>query len=146
MTEILRKASAVWKGSLRKGNGNISTESNVLAKEEYNFGTRFGDESGTNPDELIAAAHAGCYAMAFSGALAEHGYDPQSVVVDSTIKLEKQENGFAITGMKLNVFGTVPDIDNETFLNIARQADQGCPVSNLLRPGLTIEIEAQLMS
>jgi osmotically inducible protein OsmC len=146
MTEIIRHADAVWKGNLREGNGAISTNSTVLAEVPYSFATRFEDEPGTNPEELIAAAHAACYAMAFSNTLAKKGYQPQKMDVHAECILEKQENGFAITGMNLRAVGVVPDIDLNTYKEVAKEADQGCPVSNLLRPGLTIQIEAELLS
>jgi osmotically inducible protein OsmC len=146
MTEIIRKAGAVWKGDLRKGNGTISTESTVLTEVPYSFATRFENEPGTNPEELIAGAHAACFAMAFANTLAKKGYKPESIDVSAACVLEKQEAGFAITRMKLRVRCVVPDIDEDTFFEIAREADKGCPVSNLLRPGLTIELETELLT
>jgi osmotically inducible protein OsmC len=145
MTEIIRQAGAVWKGDLRKGKGMISSESTVLAEVPYSFATRFENEPGTNPEELIASAHAACYAMALANTLAKKGYEPQSVDVYAACVLEKQETGFAITRMKLRARGVVPDIDADTFLAVAKEADTGCPVSNLLRSGLTIELETELL-
>lgn len=130
---------------MRKGNGSISTSSTALAEVPYSFATRFEDEPGTNPEELIAGAHAACYAMAFAGTLARKGYKPESIDVSAACVLEKQEAGFAITRMKLRVRGVVPDIDGDTFLELAHEGDKGCPVSNLLRPGFTIELEAELL-
>ncbi|MEJ2732237.1 MAG: OsmC family protein [Anaerolineae bacterium] len=146
MAEIIRQAGAVWKGDLRKGSGVISTESTALAEVPYSFATRFENEPGTNPEELIAGAHAACYAMAFANTLAKKGYHPQSIDVHASCVLERQAGGFAITRMKLRARGVVPDIDEDTFLQIAEEADRGCPVSNLLRPGLTIEHETELLS
>lgn len=145
MTEIIRRAGAVWKGDLRKGNGIISTESTVLAEVPYSFATRFEHEPGTNPEELIAGAHAACFAMAFANTLAKKGYKPESISVDAACVLEKQDGGFAITRMKLRARGVVPDIDDDTYFEVAKEADMGCPVSNLLRPGLTIELETELL-
>jgi osmotically inducible protein OsmC len=145
MPEIVRHAAAVWKGDLRHGSGTISTESTVLTDVPYSFATRFENEPGTNPEELIAGAHAACYAMAFSGALAKEGYKPERIDVSADCVLEKQEAGFAIIRMKLWVRGVVPDMDADTFSKMAKEADKGCPVSNLLRPGVTIEHETELV-
>jgi osmotically inducible protein OsmC len=145
MADIIRQAGAVWKGDLRKGEGMISTESTALAEVKYSFRTRFENEPGTNPEELIAAAHAACYSMAFANTLAQKGYKPQSIDTYAACHLSRQESGFRITRMNLRVRGQVPDIDRETFDQIAHEADEGCPVSNLLRPGLQIELEAELL-
>jgi osmotically inducible protein OsmC len=146
MTEIIRQAGAVWQGDLRNGEGAISTESTVLATVPYSFATRFENEPGTNPEELIAAAHAACFAMAFANTLAQKGYEPQSIDVYAGCVLEKQDGGFAITKMNLRARGVVPDIDSDTFAEVAKEADEGCPVSNLLHPGLKIRIETELLS
>jgi osmotically inducible protein OsmC len=146
MTKLIRQAGAVWKGDLRKGNGVISTESTVLARVPYSFSTRFENEPGTNPEELIAAAHAACYAMAFANTLAKKGYTPESIDIYAACVLEKQDTGFAITRIKLRARGVVPDIDSDTFSQVAKEADKGCPVSNLLRPGVVIEHETELLS
>lgn len=145
MTEIIRQAGAVWRGDLRSGQGIISTESTVLAEVPYSFATRFEHEPGTNPEELIAGAHAACFAMAFANTLAKKGYKPESIDVYAACVLEKQGAGFAITRMRLRARGIVPDIDGDTFFEVAREADEGCPVSNLLRPGLTIELATELV-
>jgi osmotically inducible protein OsmC len=145
MAELIRQAGAVWKGDLRTGKGMISSQSTVLAEVPYSFVTRFENEPGTNPEELIASAHAACYAMAFANTLAQKGYKPESIDVYAACFLEKQEVGWAITRMKLRARGVVPDIDADTFLKVAHEADKGCPVSNLLRPGLTIELETELL-
>jgi osmotically inducible protein OsmC len=145
MADIVRQAGAVWKGDLRNGNGVISTESTVLAEVPYSFATRFEDKPGTNPEELIAGAHAACYAMAFANTLSKKGYEPESIDVYAGCVLAKQDDGFAITRMRLRARGVVPGIDDDTFSEIAKEADKGCPVSNLLRPGLTIELETELL-
>jgi osmotically inducible protein OsmC len=146
MVEIIRRAGAVWQGNLRKGSGRIRTESGVLAETPYGFSTRFENEPGTNPEELIAAAHAACYSMAFANTLAQKGYDPQSIDTSAEITFERQNGGFAIVKSTLRVRGQVPDLDAETFEQIAHEADKNCPVSKLLRPGLRkIEIETELL-
>ncbi len=144
--EIIRQAGAVWEGNLKKGKGLISSESTVLAEVPYNFSTRFEDESGTNPEELIAAAHAACYAMAFANTLDQKGYEPEDIDVYAACTLMKKEDGFEITHMKLRARGVVPGIDAETFAKLANVADKHCPVSNLLRAGLSIEIDTELLS
>jgi osmotically inducible protein OsmC len=146
MAEIKRMAEAVWKGDLRSGEGRITSKSGVLEDVGYSFGTRFENEPGTNPEELIAAAHAGCFSMAFANTLAEKGYKPQSIETQATCTLASQEGGgFGIARMHLQIRGRVPDITQELFEQIAEEADAGCPVSNLLRSGLEIEREAILI-
>jgi len=135
----------MWRGGLRGGKGVVSTESGALDKLAYSFSTRFENEPGTNPEELIAGAHAACYSMAFSATLEEKGYSPKSVETHATCVMSpKQGGGFEIIEMHLKVRGEVPGLDNETFVEIAHEADKGCPVSNLLRPGLTIKLDAAL--
>jgi osmotically inducible protein OsmC len=146
VVEIIRKAGALWIGGLRRGQGTIRTESKVLDAVPYSFATRFEDRPGTNPEELIAAAHAACYAMAFTNTLVHRGYKPLSIDVHAACILEKQEEGSAITKMKLIARCVVPEIDSDTLFKVAKEADEGCPVSNLLRPGLTIDIETELLS
>jgi osmotically inducible protein OsmC len=145
MVVINRKASAVWSGSFRDGKGRIQSESQVLQDVAYSFSTRFENEPGTNPEELIAAAHAACYSMAFAATLNNKGYKPQSIKTDAVCVLVSLEGGgWKITKMRLHVRGQVPDMDDATFKKIAREADGGCPVSNLLRQGLEIELDAAL--
>ena len=145
MAEIKRKSGAVWHGNLKEGNGRISSESGALENVSYSFSTRFENEPGTNPEELIAAAHAGCYSMAIANTLDQKGYSPESIETHATCVLVSLEGGgFAITRMLLNVRGRVPDIDQATFEQIAHEADGECPVSNLLREGLDIELKAKL--
>lgn len=145
MADIQRVGTAVWRGDLRGGNGKVSTGSGVLADEAYRFATRFENEAGTNPEELIGAAHAGCYAMAFAGVLGDKGYEVEGLEATATVHLARQEGGFAITKSELEVRGRVSGIDRATFERLAEEADQGCPVSNLLRPGLEISVEAVLV-
>ena len=145
MAEIRRRGQGTWWGTLREGKGVVSTESGALEGLAYSFHTRFENEPGTNPEELIAGAHASCYSMAFSATLESKGYTPKKVETHATCVMTPQEGGgFAITGMHLKVRGEVPGLDNETFVEIAHEADKGCPVSNLLRHGLKIEIDAAL--
>jgi osmotically inducible protein OsmC len=138
-------AKAAWLGDLRKGKGRVGTESGALKNKSYSFGTRFEAESGTNPEELIAAAHAACYSMAFAATLSDKGYEPERIETEATCILTSQEGGgWAITEMQLEVRGQVSGIDAATFKQIAEEADKGCPVSNLLRSGLTIEFDVAL--
>jgi osmotically inducible protein OsmC len=145
MPDIIRRASAIWKGSLRGGKGSIGTESGALKNVAYSFATRFESEPGTNPEELIAAAHAACFSMAFAGVLVKKGYDPKSIETHAACILQPKEGGgFRIAKMRLQTRGQVPGIDDATFKEIAREAESGCPVSTLLRPGLEIELDAAL--
>ncbi len=147
MARIERIGEAHWRGDLREGEGAITTvETQVLDEEPYSFGTRFREKPGTNPEELIAAAHAACYSMALANVLAEHDYKPQLVKTRATCALAPQEGGgFKITEMHLEVKAQVPDIDLAIFRELADAADEGCPVSNLLREGLRIIIDAELI-
>jgi osmotically inducible protein OsmC len=145
MANIERRGQGTWWGTLREGKGVVSTESGALDKLAYSFHTRFENEPGTNPEELIAGAHAACYSMAFSATLEAKGYVPKRVETHATCVMSPQEGGgFAITEMHLKVRGEVPGLDNETFVEIAHEADGGCPVSNLLRHGLEIKLDAAL--
>lgn len=145
MADIKRRGTAVWTGDLRNGKGTVSVESAVVRDEAYSFATRFEDRSGTNPEELIAAAHAGCYSMAFANVLSEKGYQVDGLETTATIHLTPQEGGgWAISKSALEIRGRVPDIDDDTFRRLADEADEACPVSNLLRPGLEIQREAML--
>jgi osmotically inducible protein OsmC len=147
MATLERSAQAVWSGDLRGGHGEISTVSGVLQDQDYSFVTRFENQPGTNPEELIAAAHAACFSMAFSGALAKKGYTPDRVITTAFCSLEpKPTGGWRISKMRLETVGWVQGIDEETFRSIAQEAEQGCPVSNLLRNGLEIELNATLGS
>jgi len=145
MLEIRRKAKAYWDGDLRSGEGRISSDSGVLEEVRYSFTTRFENEPGTNPEELIAAAHAACFSMAFANTLSGKGYKPIRVETKAVLSMERQEGGFAITKTRLETEGQVPGLDQATFSEIAREAEAGCPVSKLLRPGLEIELEARLL-
>lgn len=145
MSDIKRTSQAVWAGDLRGGNGTITTGSKVLDSQAYTFGTRFENKPGTNPEELIAAANAACYSMALANVLAKKGYEPARIMTRATCTLAPLEKGgFQITRMKLEVHGEVPDIDEATFKRLAMEADENCPVSNALRPGMEHGLEAAL--
>jgi osmotically inducible protein OsmC len=146
MAEIYRKAGVLWTGDLKNGNGIVSTESQVLFEEPFTYRMRFEDEEGTNPEELIAAAHAECLSMSIANTLAKHGYDPVRTDTTATCVLApKDGGGYEITGMQLHVRAEVPGIDTDTFQKIILEADEGCPVSNLLRSGMDIHIDATLL-
>jgi len=133
-----RKASAEWTGTLKEGKGRISTESGVLADAQYSFGTRFEDGKGTNPEELIAAAHAGCFSMALSGQLTTAGIPPASIATTATVTLEKTEAGFTVTAVHLDVVAKVPGASQEAFDTAAGNAKAGCPISRLLKAEITM--------
>ena len=133
-----RKASAVWKGNLKEGNGTISLESGVLSKTPYSFRTRFEDAPGTNPEELVAAAHAGCFSMAFSMILGLEGMTPESISTEATVTMEKQGDGFAVTASHLDVVAKVPGADSQKFQQAAEKAKAGCPISKLLNAKITM--------
>jgi osmotically inducible protein OsmC len=146
MAEIYRKAGVLWTGNLRDGNGILSTESKVLFEQPITYRMRFEDEPGTNPEELIAAAHAECLSMSVASVLAKHGYDPVRTDTTATCVLApKDGGGFQITGMQLHIRAEVPGMDTDTFQKIIREADENCPVSNLLRGGADIRIDATLL-
>jgi osmotically inducible protein OsmC len=134
-----RKASAVWTGGLKDGKGTISTDSNVLSDTQYSFSTRFEDGIGTNPEELIAAAHAGCFSMALSGQLGRAGLTAESIRTTAAVKLEKVGEAFAITAVHLDVTAKVPGADQEAFETAANNAKAGCPVSKVLNAEITME-------
>ena len=135
---LRRKASAVWNGSLKEGNGKISSDSGVLRDTQYSFATRFEDGNGTNPEELIAAAHAGCFSMALSGQLTNAGHPPESVRTEATVKMEKTDAGFTVTQVNLDVVARVPGIDQAGFETAANNAKTGCPSSRLLKAEITM--------
>jgi lipoyl-dependent peroxiredoxin len=145
MAAIIRKAGVIWNGDLRNGGGMISTESRILYEQPYNYSTRFENSPGTNPEELIAAAHAACYSMAFASTLKKNGFNPRQTETNAEVTLEAKDGGHQITRIWLHVRAQVPDIDNETFQKLAREADKGCPVSNLLRNCLKIDLKADLV-
>jgi osmotically inducible protein OsmC len=134
-----RKASAVWQGDLKNGQGSISTESGVLKETQYSFSTRFENGIGTNPEELIAAAHAGCFSMAFSAELGRAGFTPDTIHTAATITMEKTDAGFTVTESHLNMTAKVPGIDQPQFNAIANGAKAGCPISRLLNARISLD-------
>jgi osmotically inducible protein OsmC len=133
-----QKASAVWQGSLKEGTGTISTGSGALVAKPYSFKTRFEGEQGTNPEELIGAAHAGCFSMAFSMILGMAGFTPDKIETTATITLEQKDGGFAITASHLDMTASIPGIDEAAFQDAAAKAKAGCPVSKLLNATITL--------
>ncbi len=137
---MVRKASAVWNGSLKEGKGTISTDSGVLSKTQYSFSTRFENGAGTNPEELIAAAHAGCFTMALSAQLGNAGITPESLETTAAVTLEKLEAGFTITKIHLDVTAKIPGVDRAAFDKAAANAKAGCPISRLLNAEITMTV------
>ena len=141
MAAIERTATGVWQGDLKGGKGQIDSTSGVLNDTPFTYATRFEQAPGTNPDELIAAAQAACYSMAFSNHLSQQGHVPEEVNTRATITLDSG----TITKMHLVTRGRVPGLDEATFKRFAEEAEKKCPVANLLRNGLEITLEASLM-
>jgi osmotically inducible protein OsmC len=134
-----RKGSAVWKGSVKEGKGEVSTESGALKSLQYSFKTRFEDGPGTNPEELIAAAHAGCFSMALSGQLGAMGITPEKIETTATVTMEKLEPGWTVTAIHLDVTASIPGSDAALFQKAALNAKAGCPISRLLNAKITME-------
>jgi osmotically inducible protein OsmC len=134
-----RKAGAVWKGGLKDGKGTVTTASGVLKATPYSFSTRFENAQGTNPEELIAAAHAGCFSMALSAQLGNAGITPESISTEATLTLEKLEAGFTITRIHLDVTAKIPGGDKAAFEKAAQAAKSGCPVSKVLKADITMD-------
>lgn len=135
----VRKGSAEWKGGLKDGSGTVSSESGALSNHPHSFGTRFESEKGTNPEELIAAAIAGCFSMALSAQLGGAGMKPESVRTTSSVTLEKVGDGFSVTKIHLDVSARVPGGDKAAFDTAANAAKTGCPISKLLNAPITME-------
>jgi len=138
-----RKASAVWSGDLKSGKGSISTESGTLKQTQYSFSTRFESGVGTNPEELIAAAHAGCFSMAFSSELGKAGFKPDSIATTATVTLEMLPTGPTVTESHLEMTAKIPGIDQEKFTAIANGAKAGCPISRLLNAKISLEAKLE---
>lgn len=132
-------ASAHWEGNIKKGKGTISTQSGALKEQPYGFNTRFEDEPGTNPEELIGAAHAGCFSMAFSLELGNAGYTADSIDTKAKVTLDKDGDGFSITKIHLDMNAKIPGIDDAEFQKIANGAKEGCPVSKVLNAEITLD-------
>jgi osmotically inducible protein OsmC len=136
---MIRKAKAVWRGTGRAGNGDISTGSGVLAQTPYSFKTRFENEKGTNPEELIAAAHAGCFTMALAFQLQGAGYTPTELSTEAAVTLDPDGQGFRISRSALTLRATVPGIDQAAFAAMASGAEKNCPVSKVLNAEITLD-------
>src|SRR5579862_8551590 len=134
-----RTATAIWKGALKDGKGSISTQSGVLSGAQYSFGTRFENGKGTNPEELIAAAHAGCFTMALSAQLGTMNFTPQSLRTSAKLTLEKLDAGWTISKIHLDVSARVPGISASAFESAAASAKANCPVSRLLKAEITMD-------
>lgn len=139
-----RSASAVWHGSLKEGKGTISTQSGTLREAQYSFTTRFENGVGTNPEELIAAAHAGCFTMALSGQLTSAEMVPESIETTAVVTMEKTDDGPTVTKIHLVTKAKVPGAEKEKFEELAKKAKEGCPISRLLKAA-EITLDAQLV-
>ena len=138
-----RKASAVWRGGLKDGKGTISSESGVLKETQYSFSTRFENGIGTNPEELVAAAHAGCFSMACSAELGKAGITPESIHTTATITMDKTDAGWTITESHLDVAAKIPGVDPAKFADAANAAKAGCPISRLLKANVTMDAKLE---
>jgi osmotically inducible protein OsmC len=138
-----RNASAVWRGGLKGGKGTLTTDSHVLDETQYSFATRFESGEGTNPEELIAAAHAGCYSMALSGQLGAAGLTADRIATTASVTLDKTDAGFVISAVHLSVKAKVPGASAEAFNKAANAAKSGCPVSKLLNAKITMSAELE---
>jgi len=138
-----RKASAEWNGDLKTGKGAVSTESGILSSAQYSFTTRFENGKGTNPEELIAAAHAGCFTMALSGELGKAGLVPESLRTSATVSLDKLDAGWTVTESHLEVVGKIPGASADAFRAAAEAAEKGCPISRLLNTKITMEAKLE---
>jgi lipoyl-dependent peroxiredoxin len=137
---MIRKASAVWRGDLKSGRGTISTESTVLKEAQYSFGTRFENGPGTNPEELIGAAHAGCFSMALSAELGKAGFKPDSIETTAAVTLENHpQTSWTVTKIHLTTTAKIPGITAEKFATIANGAKAGCPISRLFKAEITLD-------
>ncbi|MCF8503883.1 MAG: OsmC family protein [Caulobacter sp.] len=136
---MIRKAKAVWQGTGRDGTGAITTDSGVLSSSPYGFKTRFESAPGTNPEELIAAAHAGCFTMALAFQLQTAGFTPEELTTEAAISLDSKDGGFTITKSALTLTAKVPGLDKATFDKLAGVAEKTCPVSKLLNAEITLE-------
>src|SRR6201993_5266857 len=136
---MIRKAKAIWRGTGRDGSGTLSTDSGVLASTPYSFKTRFESEKGTNPEELIAAAHAGCFTMALAFGLQAAGFTPTELATEAAVTLEQEGQGFRISQSALTLRAKVPSLDQATFARLAGEAEKNCPVSKVLNAAITLD-------
>jgi lipoyl-dependent peroxiredoxin len=136
---MIRKAKAVWRGTGRAGSGDLTTDSGVLSKTPYSFRTRFENEKGTNPEELIAAAHAGCFTMALAFQLQAAGFTPTELSTEAAVSLDPDGPGFKISRSALTLRASVPNLDQATFARLAKDAEQNCPVSKVLKAEISLD-------
>ena len=136
---MIRKARAAWRGTGRDGDGDLTTDSGVLSETPYSYRTRFENERGTNPEELIAAAHAGCFTMALAFQLQAGGFTPSELATEAAVTLEQEGQGFRISRSALTLTASVPGLDEATFRQLAENAEKGCPVSKVLNAEITLE-------
>jgi lipoyl-dependent peroxiredoxin len=136
---MIRKAKAVWRGTGRAGSGTLSSDSGVLADTPYSFRTRFENEKGTNPEELIAAAHAGCFTMALAFGLQGAGFTPTELATEAAVTLEPEGQGFRISRSALTLRAKIPNVDQATFARLAGEAEKNCPVSKLFKAEITLD-------
>src|SRR5258705_5568343 len=142
-TTMIRKAKAAWRGTGRDGRGDLSTDSGVLSETPYSFRSRFENEKGTNPEELIAAAHAGCFTMTLAFVLQSAGFTPSELVTEAAVSIKPEGEGFKITRSALSLSARVPSLDEATFKQLAGEAEKNCPVSKVLNAEITLD--AKLM-
>jgi lipoyl-dependent peroxiredoxin len=142
-TSMIRKAKAIWRGTGRDGSGDLSTDSGVLASTPYSFKTRFENEKGTNPEELIAAAHAGCFTMALAFGLQSAGFTPTELSTEAAVTLEPEGKGFRLSRSALTLRAKVPNLDETKFAELAKDAEKNCPVSKVLNA--EIKLDAKLV-
>jgi osmotically inducible protein OsmC len=140
---MIRKGSAVWQGGLKDGKGTVSTESGVLSNAQYSFGTRFENGKGTNPEELIGAAHAGCFSMAFSAELGKLNMTPLSISTTATVTLDMLDAGPTVTTIHLETVAKIPGADKSAFEKAANNAKAGCPISRLLNTKITMDAKLE---
>lgn len=136
---MIRKAKAVWRGAGRTGNGTLSSDSGVLANTPYSFKTRFENAKGTNPEELIAAAHAGCFAMALAFQLQGAGFTPTELNAEAAVSLDPEGQGFRVSRSALTLRAQIPNIDQATFERLAHEAETNCPISKLLNAEISLD-------
>jgi osmotically inducible protein OsmC len=140
---MIRKATAHWRGTGRDGSGTLSTDSGVLSNSPYSFRTRMENEKGTNPEELIAAAHAGCFTMAVAFGLQAGGYTPTDVTTEAAVTLEREGQGYRISRSALTLRASVPNLSNEEFIRLAQDAEKNCPVSKVLNAEITLDAKLE---
>ena len=140
---MIRRAKAVWRGTGRSGNGHLSTDSGVLAETPYSYKTRFENEKGANPEELIAAAHAGCFTMALAFQLQGAGYTPTELTTEAAVNLEPEGQGFRITRSALTLRASVPNLNEAKFGELAGAAEKSCPVSKVLNAQITLDAKLE---